>query len=314
MHNSIVKERSQSSHETDAITRASSSRGNIDDEWALENVIDFLRQNGFGEPWQQAFRAANIHGEKFRACGNYTGARELVQVPQETHGKTLFKLITLIRKVLNPDSDTPDSETSLPTLRQTERPNADHEKQPLRRETAPARPISSNINLPSPDSPDLPSLPNSAQLLPRHNSEQFPPSNVVIGPPAPKLLPPPPPKNRPPHDIKRPLSPNIGDVRQPPQFGQNQYLAQYNNRHSKNFSTDSNLSDQPAKQPARSSQDFQDILQRAAKDGTIAPQKRVDKKKSHEQISRPGIFSRLFQRDRSKELVADFVFITFDRT
>jgi hypothetical protein len=258
----------------------------------------------------------------FHACASFPEAKKLVHVPQEAHqpqhGKTFFKLITLIRKVLNPDSDTPDSETSTPTVRQTEggarQLSTDHERQPIRRETAPptgTRPLSSNINLPSPDSPDLPPIPNSARLGTRHPIEQLPPSSLAIGPPAPKLQAPPPPRNRSPNDTKRPMSPNVGDMRHQPQIQQNPFLAQYNNRHSKNFSTDSNFSDQsPRNQPARSSQDFQDILSRAAKDGVIVPQRRVDKKKSHEQMSKPGLFSRFFQRDKSKDVVADFVFIT----
>lgn len=326
MYNPALKERSQSSHETDIPVRNSSNRDSADDEWPLENVIEFLRQSGFGEPWQQAFRSADIHGEKFRACASFPEAKKLVHVPQEAHqpqhGRTLFKLITLIRKVLNPDSDTPDSETSTPArpIEVPRRVSLDHEKLPTRRDTAPAtdaRPLSSNINLPSPDSPDLPSLPGSARFTPRHNSEQLPPAGLPVGPPAPKLQAPPPPKNRSPQDIKRPMSPIVGDMRQQPQFQQSPFLVQYSNRHSKNFSTDSNLSDQSLRStnpPARSSQDFQDILQRAVKDGAIVPQKRIDKKKSHEQMSKPGIFSRFFQRDKPKEVVADFVFTLYKRT
>ena len=173
-----------SSNEADTPARYPSNRDSTDEEWPLEAVIEFLRLNGFGEPWQQAFCAANIHGEKFRACTSLPEARKLINMSQEAHqplhGKTLFKLITLIRKRLNPDSDTPDSETT-PTPRPGDR-LPEHERQPQRSQTAPAgaaRPLQSNINLPSPDSPDLPSLPNSARLAARYNSEQTSPSVVT---------------------------------------------------------------------------------------------------------------------------------------
>ena len=45
---SAKKERSLSSHETDMPVRNPSNRDGIDEEWPLENVIEFLRQNGFG--------------------------------------------------------------------------------------------------------------------------------------------------------------------------------------------------------------------------------------------------------------------------
>ena len=300
-----------STNETDTPVRNASNRDSADDEWPLEAVIEFLRSNGFEEPWQQAFRAADIHGEKFRALTGLPEARKLINMSQEAHqplhGKTLFKLITLIRKRLDPDSDTPESETT-PTSRPADRPS-EQERQPLRSQTAPAcaaRPLQSNINLPSPDSPDIPSLPNSARLAPRHHSEQGAPSVGRIDHPPPKLQPPPPPRKTSPQDSKRPKSPNVGDSRQA-HTSQSQILNQYNNRHSKNTSTDSNQSEQSPRpsQPTRSSQDFQEILQRVGKDGTIVPQKRMDKKKSHEQMSKPGLFSRFFLK--SKEVVADLV-------
>jgi len=362
----------QGVNDAEVLIRTPSGKDNGEEEWSLDQVIEFLRTNGFGEAWQQAFRDADIHGDKFRACASFPEAKKLVHVPQEAHqpqqGRTLFKLITIIRKVLNPDSDTPDSETSTPTPRNNDRPRrfSDHERPSVRRETLPAtsqqtyKPVSvpnipspvsvtpepsplpptrptqrnespmrnntsppsvndlkvpmSNINIPSPVSPEFPALPTSARLAPRH-SEQTP----NFGPPptrheysTPKLHPPPPPRKSSPQDTKRPLSPNVMDPRQPnhAHTPPNQFLGQYNNRHSKNFSNDSNLSDQSVRsnQPARLSQDFQDIMRRIEKDGTIAPQRRpIDKKKSHEQMSKPGIFSRFFQRDKAKEVVADLV-------
>ena len=82
-------------------------------------------------------------------------------------------------------------------------------------------------------------------------------------------------------------------------------MNQYNPRHSKKISSDSNQSEQSLRTSQPTSQDFQDILQRVGKDGTIVAQKRVDKKKSHEQMSKPGLFSRFFLK--SKEVVADLV-------
>ena len=301
-----------SSNETDTPVRNATYRDSVDEEWPLEAVVEFLRLNGFGDPWQQAFRAADIHGEKFRACTSLPEARKLINMSQEAHqplhGKTLFKLITLIRKRLNPDSDTPDSETT-PTPRSGDR-LPEPERQPLRSQTAPAgavRPLQSNINLPSPDSPDPPSLPTSARLGPRRSSEQVGPSVGRIDHPPPKLQPPPPPRKTSPQDSKRPMSPSVGDSRPQTHTPQSQFLNQYNNRHSKNISTDSNQSEQSPRpnQAPRSSQDFQDILLRVGKDGTIVPQNRVDKKKSHEQMSKPGLFSRFFLK--SKEVVADLV-------
>ena len=362
----------QSGIEPEVLIRTPSGKENTEEEWTLDQVIEFLRQNGFGEAWQQAFRDADIHGDKFRACASFPEAKKLVNVPQELHqpqhGKTLFKLITIIRKVLNPDSDTPDSETSTPTPRNSDRPRrfSDHERPTVRRETLPTsshqnlKPVSipnipspvsptpessllptrgtprnespmrnntsppsvndlkvpiSNINIPTPVSPDFPSLPTSARLPPRHSD-----LTATFGPPptrheytAPKLQAPPPPRTRSPQDTKRPLSPNVVDPRQPTHSHTppNQFLGQYNNRHSKNFSNDSNLSDQSVRsnQPARLSQDFQDIMRRIEKDGTIAPQRKaIDKKKSHEQMSKPGLFSRFFQRDKPREVVADVVY------
>lgn len=304
----------------DALARISTNKDGAE-EWTLENVIEFLRQNGFGEAWQQAFRDADIHGEKFRACASFPEAKKLVHVPQEAqqpqHGRTLFKLITIIRKVLNPDSDTPDSETSTPTSRSQEhlRRASDHEKRPFRRETTPntvtpnSYPVS-NPSLPSPDSPVLPPLSSSTRPGPRQKADRYttfatPPIRYEVPP---KLQPPPAPRVRSPQDAKRPLSPNVGDIR-PPHASQGPFLGQYN-RHSKNISTDSNISDQSLRSlghPTRSSQDFQEVLQRLGKDGAIAPQKRLDKKKSHEQMSKPGLFQRFFQRDKSKEIVADVV-------
>jgi hypothetical protein len=50
-------------------------------------------------------------------------------------------------------------------------------------------------------------------------------------------------------------------------------------------------------------------MRRIEKDGTIAPQRKaIDKKKSHEQMSKPGLFSRFFQRDKAREVVADVVY------
>jgi hypothetical protein len=288
----------------------STDRTNTGEEWSLDNVIDFLRQNGFGEQWQQAFRDADIHGDKFRACASFPEAKKLVHVPHEAQqpqsGRTLFKLITLIRKVLNPDSDTPDSETSTPTPRNQERP-VEPEKL-LRSQTAPP----SSTSGPPPESPGLPPPPNSAKHLPRLQSEQ----QVIYGPPpgrhdppTPKLQPPPPPRTRSPQDAKRPLSPNVVDARHQLQYSANQTLSPF--RHSKNYSNESNLSDQSgrsANPPSRSSQDFQEMLGRISKDGTIAPQRRIDKKKSHEQMSKPGIIKRFFGgRDKTKEVQPDSV-------
>lgn len=374
LHRSSIHQ--QAVNEAEVLIRTPSGKDNAEEDWTLEQVIEFLRQNGFGEAWQQAFRDADIHGDKFRACASFPEAKKLVQVPQEAHqpqqGRTLFKLITIIRKALNPDSDTPDSETSTPTPRNPERSRrlSDHERPTLRRETLPAisqqtyKPVSipnipspvtatpepsplppakpnprnessmrtntsppsindlkvpmSNINIPSPISPEFPSAPTSARLAPR--SDQ----NATFGPPpirheysTPKLHPPPPPRKSSPQDTKRPLSPNALDPRQPnhTHTPPNQFLGQYNNRHSKNISNDSNLSDQSvrSKEPVRLSQDFQDIMRRIEKDGTIAPQRKaIDKKKSHEQMSKPGLFSRFFQRDKAREVVADVVLSACD--
>jgi len=69
----------------------------------------------------------------------------------------------------------------------------------------------------------------------------------------------------------------------------------------------SNESLKSTQQQTRSSRDFNDILERAGKEGVIVPQKKIDKKKSHEQMSKPGLFSRIFQRDKPKETIADMV-------
>src|SRR5579859_5307045 len=67
-------------NDPDVPVRTSPSRDDSDEEWTLDNVLEFLRQNGFGESWQQAFRAADIHGDKFRSLGNYAEARKLLSV------------------------------------------------------------------------------------------------------------------------------------------------------------------------------------------------------------------------------------------
>jgi len=303
---SVESPRPTSMVESESI-RNTPSKAGVDEEWTLENVIEFLRTNGFGEPWQQAFRDANICGDRFRACASYTEAKKLVNVPHDT-GKTPFKLITLIRKVLNPDSDTPDSETSTPTPKPPEkdRPPGDRENQPVQSQTAPP----SNQIVPSPESPSVPALPIPRQV-PRHNSEQ----HATFGPPSGRHEPTAPlklqtqPRARSPLESKRPLSPSMDprQVRIPPQTT---FLGQYN-RHSKNMSNGSDLSDQAslrsATQPTRSSQDFQDIVSRLSKEGTIVPPRKIDKKKSTEQMSKGGIFSRFFQRDRQKEVQPDLV-------
>jgi hypothetical protein len=281
-------------------------RGSTDEEWTLDNVIEFLKLNGFGDSWQQAFRDADIHGEKFRACANYQEAKKLL--PHEAHqtqgGRTLFKLITLIRKVLNPDSDTPDSETSGPNPRP-----------PDRVQTAP--PPSVNTISASPESP-LPQVPKTVRQAPRQHLEShatFGPPPGRHEPPAPKLQAPPPPRARSPQDTKRPLSPNVSENRQQSPYSvnpMNQSLTSFN-RHSKNVSNDSIYSDgslRSGNQPARSSQDFQDMLRRIGQEGVIAPQKRIDKKKSHEQMSKPGLIARFFgskDRDKSKDISAESV-------
>ena len=322
-----------SPNEIDPSARMISAPTSWNDDWPLEQVLEFLRIHGFGDPWIDAFRRNNIHGDKFRACSNFLEAKRLIKLSSEYnyphHGRNLPKLISFIRKVLPDTIDTPDdSESSTPTPKGSDRPHrpSDSEWTPIRRETAPAatssRPLSSNINLPSPES-DVPSLPNSARLPPRPNSEQQPPLQSVVNPniPTPKIQAAPPARVHSPQDLKRPLSPSVADSRQksipvptashptpPPQF-----LGQYN-RHSKNFSTDSNLSNDSLKsgqQAARSSQDFQELLQRVGKEGIIAPQKKVDKKKSHEQMSKPGLFSRIFQRDKSKDVIADMVSLLY---
>ena len=109
----------QAVNDAELLTRTPSGKDNAEEYWTLERVIEFLRQNGFGEAWQQAFRDADIHGDKFRACASFPEAKKLVHFPPEAHqpqhGRTLFKLITIIRKVLNPASATPYSEPSTPT-------------------------------------------------------------------------------------------------------------------------------------------------------------------------------------------------------
>jgi hypothetical protein len=184
----------------------------------------------------------------------------------------------------------------------------EHEKQLLRSHTAPP----SSNSVPSPESPSLSPLPNSARQLPRHHSEQhasFGPPPGRHDPPTPKLQPPPPPRTRSPQDAKRPLSPNVVEGRQQSQYSANQTLGPF--RHSKNYSNESNLSDQSGRTgnpPSRSSQDFQEMLGRIGKDGAIAPQRRIDKKKSHEQMSKPGIIARFFgSRDKPKEVHPDWV-------
>lgn len=355
--------------ELEAIVPILSNQGYSDEEWTLENVIDFLRINGYGEAWQQAFRAAYIHGEKFRQCGSWE-AKKLINVPPDAdkHGKTLFKLITLIRKVLNPDSDMPDGETSMPASRHPER----QETTPVRKDTGPA-PVSfnvsvpqSNVYIPSPDSPII--APTMPKQIPRHIPDQhgtsgvssgrhetvptrlqlsqglkIPPSNPNLPSPIspdfspllkngrspsrnpseqelagsspserhdlpPKLSAPPPPRRiQSPQDTKRSLPPNVGDFRQSLQS------QLFDNRHSKTFSTDSNISDHSLKssnQQARSSQDSQDIFPRISRDGSIAPQRRPDKKKSVEQMQKPGIFQRFFQRgEKPREISSLVVFI-----
>jgi hypothetical protein len=320
----------QSPNEMDQSARMGSPNA-WNEDWPLDQVLEFLRMHGFGEPWLDAFRRNNISGARFRACSSFPEAKRLIKLSSEYnyphHGRNLPKLISLIRKVLRPDNNTPDdSESSgiTPTQKFSDRPRrlSDSERVPIRRDTAPAvtqsRPLSSNINLPSPAS-DIPSLPNSAQFPPGHHAEQPPvPSFVNPNIPTPKLQAPPPPRAQSPQEPKpRPLSPSVADPRQPsiplPQpthpTPPQQFLGQYN-RHSKNFSTDSNLSNESLKstqQPTRSSRDFNDILERAGKEGVIVPQKKVDKKKSHEQMSKPGLFSRIFQRDKPKETIADMV-------
>lgn len=290
--------------ESEASAQHSVDRGNTDEEWSLDNVIEFLKLNGFGDSWQQAFRDADIHGEKFRACANYQEAKKLL--PHEAHqtqgGRTLFKLITLIRKVLNPDSDTPDSETSAPNPRPLDRV-----------QTAP--PPSVNTIIASPESP-LPQVPKSARQAPRQHLEShatFGPPPGRHEPPPPKLQAPPPARARSPQDTKRPLSPNVTENRQQSQYSvnpMNQSLTS-SHRHSKNVSNDSIHSDvslRSGNQPARSSQDFQDMLRRIGQEGVIAPQKRIDKKKSHEQISKPGLIARFFgSKDKSKDISVESV-------
>jgi hypothetical protein len=176
----------------------------------------------------------------------------------------------------------------------------------------------SNPNLQSPDSPELPPLPQSARH-PRHNGEHAtfgpPPGRHDARPPPPKLQPPPPPRALSPQNAKRPMSPTVVE-RQPSNIPPSSYLSQFN-RHSKNTSVDSTLSDQSLRsatmQPARSSQDFQDLLQRVERSNphAIVPQKsQMGKKKSYDQMptSKPGIFQRIFQRgDKPKDISADSV-------
>ena len=302
------KFQSSPSHESEVTGQNEGDRGSTEDDWTLENVIGFLKVNGFGDTWQQAFRDADIHGEKFRACANYQEAKKIL--PHEAHqtqgGRTLFKLITLIRKVLNPDSDTPDSETSAPASRPLDRV-----------QTAP--PPSVNTILPSPESP-LPTLSKPARQVPRQHLE----SHATFGPPpsrhepspVPKLQAAPPPRARSPQDTKRPLSPNVMESRQQSPYSMNPSNPSLNSlsRHSKNISNDSIHSDvslRSGNQPARSSQDFQDMLRRMGHpEGAIATQKRVDKKKSHEQISKPGIIARFFgakDKDKSKDMPVESV-------
>jgi hypothetical protein len=112
------------------------------------------------------------------------------------------------------------------------------------------------------------------------------------------------------------LSPNVAENRQQSPYSVNpinQSLTSFN-RHSKNVSNDSVHSDaslRSGNQPARSSQDFQDMLRRIGQEGVIAPQKRIDKKKSHEQISKPGLLARFFgSRDKSKDISVESVWFS----
>jgi hypothetical protein len=280
----------QPMNEQDLLNRSSPQSDNKEEKWTLDRVIEFLRENGFGEPWQEAFRDAGIEGDKFRACMSLREVKKLVHFPSEANqpvpGKTYYKLITLIRKALNPDEEMPDSEIVI-TPRQAERPH-----QLPRRETAPViNPSMSYPSLPSPESPDFPEP--SPRVFPRHNSEKPTYTNRLEAS-TPKLQPPPPPRERSPQTSKRPISPGIKDPR--PQALSSISPA---NGHAKTTSSDSNISEQSIRSaipPARTSQDFQDILQKLERERTVIPQKRVDKKKSHEQMSKPGLFSRLWQR------------------
>jgi hypothetical protein len=67
-------------------------------------------------------------------------------------------------------------------------------------------------------------------------------------------------------------------------------------------------------QPARSSQDFHDLLDKMERTNphAIVPQK-MSKKKSYDQMPKPGIFSRIFQSDKknkSKDVAIDSVCIS----
>src|SRR5205809_838713 len=54
---SIYLQGTLSTNETDTPVRNVSRRDSADEKWPLEAVIEFLRLNGFGEPWQKAFCA-----------------------------------------------------------------------------------------------------------------------------------------------------------------------------------------------------------------------------------------------------------------
>jgi hypothetical protein len=298
--------RPSSTVESDS-TRSIPYRTSPGEEWTMDNVIDFLRKNGFSEQWQQTFRDSNICGDRFRACTNLREAKKLVNIPQDTDRK-LPRLITLIRKALDPESDIPEGDLSTPTQRPIP-PEKDYppdiDKRPIRSQTAPV-----TTYAPSPESANAPPLPSARQYI-RHTSEQ---QHATFGPPPGRVETPgqkvqPQPRARSPLDTKRPLSP-ITEPRPPRGTPQSTLLSQYN-RHSKNMSNGSDLSDQSSlkstNQPTRSSQDFHDIVNRLSKEGTIVPPKRIDKKKSHEQMSKPGGFISRFFRDRSKETPAEMV-------
>ena len=296
--------------ESDSGTRITSLRSNVDEDWTMENVIEFLRKNGFSEPWQQAFRDARIYGDRFRACTSLREARKLVNIPQDTDRK-LPRLITLIRKATDPDSDLQESETAsstsrpIPPIPPEKDRSPEIERRPIRSQTAPA-----NNYAQSPEAASAPPLPPPRQFV-RQNSEQ--PYTTYVSPATrPEVITqkaqPQPPRARSPLESKRPLSP-ITDPRQTRAQSQTPFLGQYN-RHSKNMSNGSDLSDQSLRsvnQQTRSSQDFNDMISRLSKEGTIVPPKRVDKKKSHEQMSKPGLISRLFRTDKSKEVPPDLV-------
>jgi hypothetical protein len=286
--------RSLQSHNEFEGPRSAFHRGQ-DDEWSLESVLEFLRHNGFGEGWQQRFRDADIHGDKFRSIVGIKEARKW-HLPNDLEGKTVFKLLTLIRKALNPDSfDAPELDLTNPTPRIQEKPP--QEKQHPRRQTAPNLKTKT-----SPESPNVPPLTLPAGV-PRRKTEQQVPL-VRHDPPQGKF---PQRRARSPLDPMRPLSPNV-DVRGP-HISPSSYLGQYNNRHSKNMSNSSDQSDQSSwltSQPPPPSQDFQEIVTRIQREAVV-PQKKLDKKKSHEQMSRGGVWSRLWSRDKSGATSAEVV-------